>query len=155
METVGWVPKAGSKRLKIQLTSCSILIYHSLYILTQFIIQQLSRGKSYSHFTDGNLKPRVVKWLFQGHTAHRSGRNVVKPGNLVPDPRYPKSNFRTRTRWGAEGCPTWCSRYVHCLQVPCFDHGDGQPASRWEIAEWEHKLSQIHIVLFRKHRAMH
>lgn len=46
--------------------------------------------------------------------------------------------------WSA---PTWGSSDVHGFEVSGFDNCDGKPASRWEIAQWEHQLSKVHIVL--------
>lgn len=46
-----------------------------------------------------------------------------------------------------QSAPTWSSSDVHGFEISGFDHGDGEPASRGEIAQWEHQLPQVHIVL--------
>lgn len=43
--------------------------------------------------------------------------------------------------------PTWSPRDVHGFEISGFDHGDGKPASRGEVTQWEHQLSQVHILL--------
>lgn len=42
---------------------------------------------------------------------------------------------------------TWSSRDVHGFEISGFDHGDGEPAGRGEVTQWEHQLSQVHILL--------
>lgn len=47
----------------------------------------------------------------------------------------------------AVSAPTWSSGDIHGFEISGFDHGDSEPASRGEITQWEHQLSQVHIVL--------
>lgn len=43
--------------------------------------------------------------------------------------------------------PTWSSCDVHCFEISCFDHGDGEPASRGQITQREHQLPKVHVLL--------
>lgn len=80
-------------------------------------------------------------------------QRVVSDSQTFPKafPNYSPSSFsiihKNNVCHECTWTPTWRSSDVHGFEIPGFDDGDGKSAGRGEIAQWEHELSQIHIVL--------
>lgn len=42
---------------------------------------------------------------------------------------------------------TWCTSYIHGLKIASLYHGDGQSACCRQVAEGEHQIPKVHVIL--------